>query len=82
MQAEGGNRGENGRRNDIRHRQMARVIDTIGGRWQVAGVRDVQVEGVLCHERRWRAGVTERCCDKNWLVMGVVMKEEGTNKDT
>ena len=32
-----------------------------GGGWRGVGVGDVYVDGVPCQERRWGAGVNERC---------------------
>ena len=41
-----------------------------GGGWRVAGVGDIQVDGVLHQERRWGAGAMERCYDDKRLLMG------------
>ena len=59
----GRQRGANGRR--IRRKTQAHGAGSrvSGGGWQVAGVGDIHVDGVPCRERRWGAGVTERCGD-------------------
>ena len=56
--------------NDGRHRNAVRGAETSGRGWRVAGVGDVQVDSVLQQERRLRAGVTERCFNNEWLLMG------------
>ena len=44
--------------------------ETSGGGWWVTSVGDVQIDGVLLRERRWKSGVTETCYDNKWLLMG------------
>ena len=44
-----------------RRRHVSRGAETSGRGWRVAGVGNIQVEGIPCRERRWGAGVTERC---------------------
>ena len=56
--------------NGDRRRHAARGAETSGGGWRVAGVGNVQVEGVPRWERRWGAGVTERCYDEKRILMG------------
>ena len=70
VQAEGGNAEENGRSNGSRRRYTAQGADTSGGRWWVAGVGDVQVNGATRRKRRWGEGVTDRCGDDKRLLMG------------
>ena len=40
------------------------------------GVGDVQLDSVPCKERRWRAGVKERCYDNDCYWWGVVVVGE------
>ena len=61
---QGCKRGENIRRNDSRHMHTARGTETIIIIWRLAGVGNVQVDGALHRERRWGAGVIERCGEK------------------
>ena len=82
VQSKGYNGGENGRGHSSRRRHAARGAETSGGSWQVEGVGDVQVYGAPRCERGWRAGVTERCCDNKWPLMGGGRIEEETKKDT
>ena len=52
-----------------------------GESWWVAGMGDVQVDGEPRQERRWVAGMTEKCCDNERLLMGegVVWTREPRN---
>ena len=59
----GRQRGDNGRGNGSRRRHAVQVTEMSGGRLGVVGVGNVQVDGAPLRERRWGAGVTERCCD-------------------
>ena len=42
----------------------------------MVGVGNIQVDGVPFRERRWVAGVTERCGDNNRYSWGAVAGEE------
>ena len=48
---------------DGRCTHAARDAEMNNRGWRGAGVEDVQVDGVLSWERKWRAGETERCYD-------------------
>ena len=61
MQDKGGNGGEKVSGKDTRRRHAARGAETSGGRWQVTGVGDIHVDDAPHQERRWGAGVKERC---------------------
>ena len=41
-----------------------------GGIWQMTGVGDIRVDGAPLWERRWEAGVTERCGDYERILIG------------
>ena len=43
-----------------RFRHAARGAEKSGRGWRVAGVGDVQVDGVTIRERKWGAGVTDK----------------------
>ena len=60
-------RAETGGRTDLETTEGA---DTSGRSWRVVGVGHVQVDGTLSWERRWGEGVTERCGNKTFLLMG------------
>ena len=51
-------------------RHTERGAEMSGGVWRVAGVGNVQVDGVPLQERRWVAGATERFYDYDRLIMG------------
>ena len=70
MQAKVGNGRENRCGNGIRRRHVTQGAETSGGRWWVAGVGDVQVNGATRRKRRWGEGVTDRCGDDKRLLMG------------
>ena len=57
--------GANGSGRRGRRRHVVRGAGTSGGGWRVVGTGDVQVDVVMFRERRWGAGMTERCYDKN-----------------
>ena len=48
----------------------------------MVGVGNIQVDGVPFRERRWVAGVTERCGNEERLLMGGSSDGGRTNKDT
>ena len=48
-----------------RHRHAAQGTETSSGGWRVAGVGDVQVDGVLCWESMWGVGVIDRWYSDN-----------------
>ena len=70
MQAEGSKGGDNGNGNDIRRRNAAWGADTSRRIYPVAGVGNIHVDSAPIRERRWGAGVTERCGDNYRLLMG------------
>ena len=43
----------------------------------MAGVGDIQVDGVSRQERRWGEGATERCYDDKQILVGGGKEEEG-----
>ena len=54
--------GKGGRKdsgNGGRRKHAARAAELSGGGWQVEGVDNVQVDGVLRQERRWGAGAKD-----------------------
>ena len=66
--------------NGIIRSHIERSAEMSNGGWQVAGVGDIQVDGVLIQERSWVAFVTESFYDKKWLLMGGRW-DVGGNKD-
>ena len=53
-----------------RRRHTARGAETSGGGLRVAGVSNIQVDGVPLWEMRWGTVAMERCYDNEWLLMG------------
>ena len=60
VQSKGGKGGANG--HGIQQQTQAHNAGhrASGGGWRVAGVGDVQVDGVTIRERKWGAGVTDK----------------------
>ena len=46
--------------NGDRRRRVVRGTESSGRDWQVSGVNEVQVDGVLLQESRWGVGEKER----------------------
>ena len=59
-----------------RHRHAVQGVYTIDGGWWVAGMVNVQVDGVLCWGRRSVVSAMERCYDYEQLLMGGRYEEE------
>ena len=59
-----------------RHGVQSRAAEA--GRWQVAGMDNIQVDGVSLWERRWVAGATEigDTMTNGYLWGGGIMEEE------
>ena len=72
MQAGGGNGGGKQRRTRRQTQVCGAGHRESGGGWRGVGVGDIQVDGIMCQERRWGAGINERCGDDNRYLWGSV----------
>ena len=73
MKAEGGNRGANDTGYDKRRRHAAWGAERAVEADRMGECGQSQVDNVLCQERRWGAGVTNRCYGDDrylWRAVG------------